>query len=136
FTLQLVQFAGVAPSHTLTVIGCDPAPATVVPSAGLCVMTSAEGSVQLSEDCARTSSRTSGTSAEQFASAVALCSATALQFTLGGVVSTTVTIAEHVLEAPELSVTVNVTVVGPSGYGPGGAWLREISSPSGSKEPA
>jgi hypothetical protein len=53
----------------------------------------------------------------------------------GGVLSTTVTIAEHSLETPGVSVTVKVTVVVPSGYGPGGDWLVVTAPPSGSSEP-
>ncbi len=55
--------------------------------------------------------------------------------TCGGVVSRTVTIAVHWLDAPLLSVTVKVTRVLPSEYGPGGDWLSVIASPSGSEEP-
>ena len=33
---------------------------------------------------------------------------------IGGVLSTTITVAVHWLEAPKLSVTVNVTLVEPS----------------------
>ena len=53
----------------------------------------------------------------------------------GGVASTTVTVAEHWLETPGVSVTVNVTVVVPSGYGPGGDWLVVTAPPSGSDDP-
>ena len=53
----------------------------------------------------------------------------------GGVLSTTVTVAEHWLETPRVSVTVNVTVVTPSGYGPDGDWLVVTAPPSGSDEP-
>jgi hypothetical protein len=53
----------------------------------------------------------------------------------GGVESTTVTVAEHSLETPRMSVTVNVTVVVPSGYGAGGDWLVVTAPPSGSVEP-
>ena len=53
----------------------------------------------------------------------------------GGVLSTTVTVPEHCLESPGGSVTVNVTVVVPSGYGPGGDWLVVSAPPSGSNEP-
>ena len=53
----------------------------------------------------------------------------------GGVLSTTVTVAEHCLESPGVSVTVKVTVVVPSGYGPGGDWLVVTAPPSGSSEP-
>ena len=42
------------------------------------------------------------------------------QVMAGGVVSTTVTVATQLFDAPWLSVTVNVTLVLPSGYGPGG----------------
>ena len=52
-----------------------------------------------------------------------------------GVLSTTVTVAEHCLESPGVSVTVKVTVVVPSGYGPGGDWLVVTAPPSGSNEP-
>jgi hypothetical protein len=53
----------------------------------------------------------------------------------GGVRSTTVTVAVHCLESPGPSVTVKVTLVVPSGYGPGGAWLVVKPPPSGSNEP-
>jgi len=53
----------------------------------------------------------------------------------GGVLSTTVTVAVHCLESPGGSVTVNVTFVVPSGYGPGGDWLVVTAPPSGSNEP-
>jgi hypothetical protein len=53
----------------------------------------------------------------------------------GGVLSTTVTVAEHSLETPSVSVTVKVTVVVPSGYSPGGDWLVVTAPPSGSSEP-
>jgi hypothetical protein len=53
----------------------------------------------------------------------------------GGVLSTTVIVAEHCLESPGASVTVNVTVVAPRGYGPGGDWLVVTVPPSGSNEP-
>src|SRR5690349_8733953 len=53
----------------------------------------------------------------------------------GGVLSTTVTVAVQWSEAPEGSVAVNVTLVAPSEYGAGGAWLRVRGSPSGSLEP-
>src|SRR5262245_17015619 len=47
----------------------------------------------------------------------------------------TVTVAVHWLDVPLLSVTVSVTVVMPSGYGPAGDCVMVIGSPSGSKEP-
>ena len=53
----------------------------------------------------------------------------------GGVLSTTVTVAEHWLESPGVSVTGNVTVVVPSAYGPAGDWLVVTAPPSGSNEP-
>src|SRR5262245_50258837 len=53
----------------------------------------------------------------------------------GGVLSTTVTVAAHSLEAPLESVTVSVTDVTPRGYGPAGDWLTVIGSSSGSIEP-
>jgi hypothetical protein len=69
--------------------------------------------VQLSKDCARTNARTSGTVALQLVSAVALCDATAAQFTVGAVASLTVRVAVQVAEFPEQSVAVNVIVVIP-----------------------
>src|ERR1017187_2186538 len=42
------------------------------------------------------------------------------QLSTGGVVSRTMTMALHVLEAPLSSATVRVTRLVPSGYGPGG----------------
>ena len=50
--------------------------------------------------------------------------------------SATVTVPFQRLDAPLLSVTVNVTEVWPRGYGPGGDWLIVIGSPSGSDEPS
>jgi hypothetical protein len=48
----------------------------------------------------------------------------------------TVTVPLQVLEAPWLSVTVSVTLVAPSAYGPGGDCASVIVSPaSGSEEP-
>ena len=38
----------------------------------------------------------------------------------GGVVSTTVTVATQLFDGPRLSLTVNVTLVSPTGYGLGG----------------
>ena len=58
------------------------------------------------------------------------------QVIVGGVVSTTVTVAWHWLDRPWLSVTVSVTVVTPSEYGPGGLCESVMVSPlSGSNEP-
>ncbi len=54
---------------------------------------------------------------------------------VGGLLSVTVTVAEQELDAPLLSVTVIVTVVVPSGYGPGGDCVMVNVSPSGSEEP-
>ena len=42
------------------------------------------------------------------------------QVMTGGVVSTTVTVATQLFDPPILSVPVKVTLVSPSGYGPGG----------------
>jgi hypothetical protein len=55
---------------------------------------------------------------------------------VGGVLSTTVTVALHWLEAPLLSVTVRTTAVVPRTNGPAGLKLNVIGSPSGSEEPA
>ena len=52
-------------SVTITVIGCEPAPLTVLPCIGLCVTVSRPLAVQLSDDCALTRARTSGTVAKQ-----------------------------------------------------------------------
>jgi hypothetical protein len=59
------------------------------------------------------------------------------QVSAGGVVSTTVTIAEHELDAPWVSVTVSTTVCAPSPKGPELSSVRvAIESPgSGSNEP-
>ena len=55
---------------------------------------------------------------------------------VGGVWSTTVTVAVHEPVWPLRSVTVSLTVVRPSEYGPAGDWLRVILSVgSGSNEP-
>jgi len=48
------------------------------------------------------------------------------QLTEGGVVSATVTSAVHEVDAFLLSVTVSVTVVAPTEYGPAGVWTIEI----------
>src|SRR5438093_2180928 len=66
-TVQGVELP--AASATVTWIGCGPEPETVVPLAGIWVMISALLAVQLSEDWARTSPQTSGTSALQELSA-------------------------------------------------------------------
>src|SRR5262245_43210311 len=59
------------------------------------------------------------------------------QVMLGGVVSTTVTIALHWVDTPWLSVNVSVTVVLTRAYGHGGDCVSLIVSPgSGSNEPA
>jgi hypothetical protein len=60
-TTQLVLLPEL--SLTVTVIGCAPKPETLLPGSGVCVMASDACAVQLSEDCARTSARTSGTGA-------------------------------------------------------------------------
>src|SRR5512132_462670 len=59
----------------------------------------------------------------------------ALQATTGGVLSTTVTVALQLSDSPCESVTMRVTGVVPSGYGPGGFWLTVSASPSGSDDP-
>ena len=53
----------------------------------------------------------------------------------GAVVSFTVIVAVQVSEAALSSVTVSVTVVSPSPYGPNGLRARVMGSPSGSDEP-
>ena len=57
------------------------------------------------------------------------------QLIVGAVLSTTVTVVEHVSDAPLSSVTVNVTTVIPNPYGPSGLWLVVIGSSSGSYDP-
>src|SRR5512140_932310 len=57
------------------------------------------------------------------------------QVIAGGVLSTTVTVAVQLLEAPKLSVAVNVTLVAPREYGPAGSWPSVSASPSGSDDP-
>src|SRR6266571_1080117 len=57
------------------------------------------------------------------------------QVIAGAVVSITFTVAEQVAERPPSSVTVSVTDVAPSAYGPAGVRCRVIGSPSGSEEP-
>src|SRR5262245_2002841 len=52
---------------------------------------------------------------------------------LGGAL--TVTVEEHWLVAPLLSVTVRSTFVVPTGYGPAGVCVIVKGSPSGSKDP-
>ena len=96
-------------SLAVTVMSWGPKP-TWVPANGLWVIvTVAE---QLS--AAETLWVTSGIAAIQLPSADAVNGA-AGHMTEGGMVSTTVTMAEHELDAPWLSVTVSVTVVLPSG---------------------
>lgn len=56
----------------------------------------------------------------------------------GGVRSTTVTVAPQVLlpeKASNWSCAVMITLVPPSGYGPGGVCTSVMLSPSGSEEP-
>src|SRR5258707_585889 len=54
----------------------------------------------------------------------------------GGVESTTVTVDTQLFDKPWLSITVNVTLVSPSGYGPDGNWTSVIVPPAlGSNEP-
>src|SRR5262245_25896721 len=56
--------------------------------------------------------------------------------TVGGSVSSTVTVPVHVENSPLLSVTVSVTIVVPAPNGPAGDWLSVIVSPgSGLNEP-
>src|SRR5215208_6622896 len=69
-TVQPLAFDAV--SKTVTKIGCDPAPDTMVPCTGFCVIVNDALAVQLSKDWALTSARTSGTTAWQLASAFAL----------------------------------------------------------------
>src|ERR1043166_4308391 len=54
---------------------------------------------------------------------------------VGAVLSTTVTVAVHWPEAPNVSVTVNATLAAPSEYGAAGDWWSVRLSPSGSNEP-
>src|SRR5947208_6774249 len=54
-------------SLTVTVIGWEPSPLTVVPSIGLWVITRLAGAVQLSVECARTNAITLTTPAMQLA---------------------------------------------------------------------
>src|SRR5579862_4076714 len=56
--------------------------------------------------------------------------------TVGGVVSTTITCALHVLDAPPLSKTLNTTLFVPMENGPGGLNDRLVIVPSLSNEPA
>ncbi len=53
---------------------------------------------------------------------------------VGGVLSTTVTVAVQLLEAPAESVTVKVTFVVPGEKGPAGDKLYVSALPSGSDE--
>jgi hypothetical protein len=69
---------------------------------------SEDAAVQLSEDCARTSERTSGTVALQLASAVALWAATLAQAIAGPVASLTVNATTQVELLLAKSVTVTV----------------------------
>src|SRR5947199_9851985 len=87
---------------------CTPNP-TKVDAAGDWLNAIAPGAVQLS--MAVTPPKTSGTTAWQFASALA--PGTAGQFTVGAVVSSTVTTAVQVWLLPWMSVTVKVTVFVP-----------------------
>src|SRR5437667_10576252 len=76
-----------AASLTVTTIGCEPAPCTVLPGGGFCVITRSALAVQLSVDCARTASITLTTPASQCASAMLSCGDTALQLTCGASLS-------------------------------------------------
>src|SRR5438552_579158 len=58
------------------------------------------------------------------------------QVMTGGVASNTVTVATQLSNAPSLSVTVNVTLVSPSGYGPEGDWDSVIVPALRENEPS
>lgn len=98
-----------APSATVIVIAVVPGP-TGIPGAGLCVTVSAPGGVQLS--VAETAPVTSGIAPWQLAPAAVLIGVGQDVIT-GGVVSTTVTLAEQVAWFPAASITVILTVVTP-----------------------
>src|SRR5438132_1390164 len=95
--------------NLIAVMAWGPKP-TWVPAHGLWVIVTVPEQLSAAE----TLWVTSGIAAIQLPSADAVNGA-AGHMTEGGVVSTTVTMAEHELDAPWLSVTVSVTVVLPSG---------------------
>jgi hypothetical protein len=98
-----------------------------LPLAGLLVMPATE---QLSE--------AAGVGKVTTAPAGEVASITMLpgQLMAGGVVSTTVTVATALFDKPWRSVTVSVTLVLPSGYGPGGDWAMVMVAPAlGEYEP-
>src|SRR6185369_4192751 len=95
-------------SITVTVIGREPTPLTTLPCAGFCVTLNEPLAVQLSLDCALTSSRTSGTAAEQFSLVLAVCAGIRLQAITGLVVSdVTVTLSVAVAIRFPLSTTTS-----------------------------
>jgi hypothetical protein len=105
----VVQVAALfAASFTVTVIVVTPGP-TSVPATGFCVIVSEPAAVQLSE--AVTLPTTLGTAAWQLAPADAVVPAG--QVTIGGVVSTTATVAVQVDWLFATSLTVIVTVALP-----------------------
>lgn len=98
------------PSVTVTVIGCEPT-ATTVPAVGLCVITSEAAGVQLSE--ATTSGTTFGTVPWHPAPAGMVLPAGHVLI-VGGTLSAIVTTVVQVLGLPAASLTVTVTVWGPT----------------------
>src|SRR5213593_1612993 len=94
-TTQVVSL--LAASLTVTVIGCAPAPCTVVPSIGLWVIVRSALAVQLSEDFARTASSTLTTPASQLPSAMLSWLDTLAQSITGCSLSSTVTVKVQVL---------------------------------------